>query len=173
VPFQEHRAYLQHAGLAALTALELIRLIDARPVLQRPAIAAGVGLAVLFASMIVERGRVWDDPVALWSDAVSRAPGSYRAQANAGLALAAGDGTGRPRLAAALAIASPRVVAQGRRATRRSRRGTIGLRAIAVRPATVPALYNFGLTAQESDDLAKPSGGIAARSRSIPPPRKE
>jgi tetratricopeptide (TPR) repeat protein len=150
VPFQEHRAYLQHAGLAALTALGLIRLIDARPVLQRPAIAAGVGLAVLFASMIVERGRVWDDPVALWSDAVSRAPGSYRAQANAGLALAAAGqwDEAERALVAALAISPdypPALVAQGVAAQRRAYRA-------AARSAYLRAI---AVAAQESDDLAE------------------
>ena len=163
VPFQEHRAYLQHAGLAALAALGLIRLIDTRPVLRRPAVAAGVGCAVLFAWMVVERGRAWADPVALWSHAVSRAPGSYRAQANAGLALAAAGrwDEAERALAAALAISPdypPALVAQGVVAQQRGARAAARaayLRATDVAPGYVPALYNLGLIAQSSDDPAE------------------
>ncbi len=163
VPFQEHRAYLQDAGLAALAALGLVRLIDARPALRRPAVAAGVGLAVLFAWMVVERGRTWADPVALWTDAVAHAPGSYRAQANAGLALAAAGRWNEAdrALTAALTISSdypPALVAQGVGAQRRGDRNAARAayrRAIAVAPDYVPALYNLGLIAQEANDPAE------------------
>jgi len=163
VPFQEHRAYLQDAGLAALAALGLVRLIDARPVLRRPAVAAGVGLAVLCSWLIVERGRTWADPMALWTDAVARAPGSYRAQANAGLALAAAGRWDEAERAfsAALAISQdypPALVAQGVGALRRGDRDAARsayLRALDVAPGYVPALYNLGLIAQEANDPAE------------------
>jgi tetratricopeptide (TPR) repeat protein len=162
VPFQEHRAYLQDAGLAALAALGLIRLIDARPVLRRPAVAAGALVATLFSWTVVERGRAWADPVALWSGAASRAPGSYRAQANAGLAFAAAGrwDEAERALTAALVISPdypPALVVQGVAAQRRGDRDAARaayLRALDVAPGYVPALYNLGLIAQASNNLA-------------------
>ncbi len=163
VPFQEHRAYLQHAGLAALAALAIVRTIDARPAWRRQAIAAGVVVLALGSWLVVERGRTWSDPVGLWDDARFHAPGSYRAQTNAGLALAAAgrwDDADRA-FAAALALAPdypPALVGQGVAAHRRGDRDTARdryQRAAAVAPAYVPAWYNLGLVAQESGSTAE------------------
>lgn len=163
VPFQEHRAYFQHAGLAALAALVAVRAIDARPAWRRPAIAAGIVVMVLFSWLVVERGHAWSDPVRLWDDARSHTPRSFRAQTNAGLALAsAGRWTDADRaFAAALALHPdypPALVGHGVAAHHRGNRDAARARyqrAVDVAPGYVPAWYNLGLVAQESGDAAE------------------
>jgi tetratricopeptide (TPR) repeat protein len=160
VPFQEHRAYLSHIGLAALAAFGLVHLIDARPALRRPAVVAGSLVAIVFAWLTVDRGRVWADPVRLWQDAEAHAPGSYRAHANAGLALAAAgrwDDADRA-FAAARALSPdypPALVGEGVSAQQRGDLETARARyqrAVEATPNYIPALYNLGLIAQESGD---------------------
>ncbi len=167
VPFQEHRAYLQLAGLAALTALAVARLLH-EPRLGRtvPALA---GAAALIASgwLIVEQGRRWSDPVRLWNHARLMAPASFRAQTNAGLALAAAGRWDESESAFTLALAlnpdyPPALAGRGVIAHRRGDRAAARAdyeRAVLLKPDYVPALYNIGLLAQESSDpLAAETG---------------
>lgn len=160
VPFQEHRAYLQHAGLAGLTALGVVRLLDTQR--AGPAVPALLGIAALIASgwLIIGQGRRWSDPVQLWDHARLIAPASFRAQTNAGLALAAAGrwDEAESALIAALAINPdypPALVARGVTTHRRGDRASAGAdyaRAASLKPDYVPALYNLGLLAQESRD---------------------
>lgn len=162
VPFQEHRAHLQLAALAALVGLGVISLLDAGR-LPRKA-AAGFGLAALIASavLITGQGRRWSDPVRLWDHARATAPASFRAHANAGLALAAAGRWDEADAAVTASLAlnpdyPPALVARGVMAYRSGNRAAAMAdyrRAAALRPQYVPALYNLGLLAQEGNDPA-------------------
>lgn len=81
----EHRLYLASCGffLALVGAASRARVPRAVP-------AAGLALALIaLAAATVARNRVWADPVALWSDAVAKAPHSWRARFGLGDALRA------------------------------------------------------------------------------------
>ncbi len=167
VPFQEHRAYLQHAGLAALTALGAARLLEARWVGRT--VPALVGAAALIASswLIIDQGRRWSDPVRLWDHARLTAPSSFRAQTNAGLALAAAGRWDEAEAALATALAlnpdyPPALTARGVTAHRRGDRAAARVdyeRSVRLKSDYVPALYNLGLLAQESQE---PDAPVAA-----------
>jgi tetratricopeptide (TPR) repeat protein len=146
-----------------LAALACVRAIDAKPAWRRPAIAAGVVLLALGSWLVVDRGRTWSDPVRLWDEARFHAPRSYRAQTNAGLALAAAgrwDAADRA-FAAALALTPdypPALVGQGVAAHKRGDRDAARARyerAAAVAPGYVPAWYNLGLVLQESGNAVE------------------
>lgn len=162
VPFQEHRAYLQHAGLAIAAALGAVALRDANLVPRRAAAALALAVAAAWGWLIVEQGRAWSDPVRLWDRARHAAPGSFRAHANAGLALAS---AGRwleadAALAAALEMNPdypPALTARGALAQRAGKRDAARAdyeRAVARRADYVPALFNLGLLAHEAGDPA-------------------
>ncbi len=91
-PMAEHRTYLANLGafLAVAVALEAA--------LQRrwpPATARRLGAAALVAVLaaagiaLVARNRIWGDDLALWSDALRKAPDGYRANLMTGNALTA------------------------------------------------------------------------------------
>jgi tetratricopeptide (TPR) repeat protein len=140
----------------------VISLLDAGR-LPRKA-AAGIGLAALVASavLITGQGRRWSDPVRLWDHARATAPASFRAQTNAGLALAAAGRWDEADAAVTAALAlnpdyPPALVARGVMAYRRGDRGAAMAdyrSAAALRPQYVPALYNLALLAQEGNDPA-------------------
>lgn len=162
VPFQEHRAYLQHAALAALAALGMIHLIDTQRVGRTAAAVAGAAALTVGSWLIIQQGLRWGDPVQLWDHARRTAPTSFRSHTNAGLALAAAgrwDDAGSA-LAAALTLNPdypPALVARGVTAQRRGDRAAAATdykRAAALRPEYVPALFNLGLLAQEAHDPA-------------------
>jgi len=90
-PLQESRAYAAVAGLVLAVAALLARFSgEGRP--SRARVAAGVTVLALFAVGTVARNPVWGSDLSLWSDAVRKAPGDFRAHANLGAAYhAAGD----------------------------------------------------------------------------------
>jgi tetratricopeptide (TPR) repeat protein len=162
VPFQEHRAYLAVAGTAALTALAVVRLLDAGWLRPRTAAVVGAAAVVTAGYLIVRQGLFWSDPVRLWTHAAATAPASFRAHTNAGLALAAAGRWDEADAAVTSALAlnsdyPPALVARGVMEQRRGRREAARTeyeRAVALRADYVPALYNLGLLAQESNDPA-------------------
>lgn len=80
----EHRLYLPMFGFALAVTYAL-----AFPMAKRRAWAVALG-AVVVASLGTAtylRNRVWQDPVTLWSDVVSKGPQDHRAQNNLGTAL--------------------------------------------------------------------------------------
>ena len=89
-PMFEHRMYLPSAGL--FTALAVggaalaRRLAPARP--DRALAGAGLALAAVLAAVTFARNRVWADGIALWTDAVEKAPAKPRPRLNLGVALA-------------------------------------------------------------------------------------
>lgn len=81
----EHRLYLPMFGFALAVAY-CFCLVSAH---HRIASATLAGLMVVaLATATVVRNGVWRDPIALWSDAVSKNPNGYRARNNLGRALA-------------------------------------------------------------------------------------
>ncbi|MEO5657791.1 MAG: tetratricopeptide repeat protein [Nitrospiria bacterium] len=160
VPFQEHRAYGPDVGLAALAAIGLVRAADAGAGWRAMVWSAALLAAVLGAWQVVERGRVWDDPVRLWDDARRVSPASYRSQAHAGLALAASghwDEADRAFDAALILRPAypPALVGRGVSAHRRGDYALAGdcyRRALETAPDYVPALYNLGLLAQQTGE---------------------
>lgn len=162
VPFQEHRAYLQHAGLALLAAPGLIALWDAGRLTRAAAAATAVVIAAAWGWLIVDQGRAWSDPVRLWERARLVAPASFRAHTNAGLALAGADRWDDASRALAVALAvnpdyPPALVARGAAAQRAGQSAAARAdyeRAVALRPDYVPALFNLGLLSQASHDPA-------------------
>ena len=85
----EHRVYLPSAGLfpavATVVALHFLR-IDPRHVARDTAIAGAV-VASILGVVTWNRNRVWQDEIALWSDAATKAPDHYRPVFNWGAAL--------------------------------------------------------------------------------------
>ncbi|HET8759667.1 MAG TPA: tetratricopeptide repeat protein [Nitrospiria bacterium] len=162
VPFQEHRAYLQHAGLAMLAAPGLVAAWDAGRVKRTATAATVIVIAAAWGWLIVDQGRAWSDPVRLWERARQHAPASFRAHTNAGLALAGADrwDDASRALDAALAINAdypPALVARGALAQRAGQSAAARAdyeRAVALRPDYVPALFNLGLLSQASNDPA-------------------
>ncbi len=162
VPFQEHRAYLQHAALAALTALGMIHLLDARQIGRTAAAVVGATALMVGGWLIIEQGRRWGDPVQLWDHARRAAPTSFRSHANTGLALAAAGRWDEADSALTTALTlnpdyPPALVARGVIAHRRGDRAAAATdyeRAAALRPAYVPAWFNLALLAQEAHDPA-------------------
>lgn len=160
VPFQEHRAYWSLAGLAALAAMGLVRLLDAGLVDRRLAAVAGTAAVLTGGTLVIQQGRTWSDPIRLWDHARAIAPDSFRAQTNAGLALAAAGRWDEADAAMTSALAlnpdyPPALVARGVMEQRRGRQEAARVeyeRAAALRADYVPALYNLGLIAQELND---------------------
>lgn len=88
-PLQESRAYGASAGLflAGAALIEpFARRRLATPAGRRAGVAAFLGVVLLFAAGTVARNRVWASDLALWTDAVAKAPGDFRAHANLGAA---------------------------------------------------------------------------------------
>jgi len=71
----EPRAYLAAAGLFLAAASMLAHPLAS----SRVARAIAVGALVLCGASTLARTRVWDDPLALWKEAIDRAPGSWQA----------------------------------------------------------------------------------------------
>jgi protein O-mannosyl-transferase len=113
----EHRLYLPMLAAAVFFAA----LLDSVP--RRSWIAGGV-LCVL-AGVAVARGAVWNSDVALWEDAVTKAPGKARAWFNLGGA---------------------------RRKTDRAGAREAFLKAIQLQPVFPEAYYNLGIIEQENGD---------------------
>ena len=93
----EHRLY----AVSACLALGLASWADRRGWLRAPGGVTVLGGGLLLAGLVVlsqQRSRVWDTQLSLWSEAVARAPGAYRAQLHLGGALEA-DGEHRRALA--------------------------------------------------------------------------
>jgi len=88
-PLQESRAYGASAGLflagAALVAAFRRRVLRT-PARRRAGMFVFLGVVLLFAAGTTARNRVWSSDMALWSDAVAKAPGAYLAHANLGTA---------------------------------------------------------------------------------------
>ncbi|MEW6750776.1 MAG: tetratricopeptide repeat protein [Candidatus Latescibacterota bacterium] len=82
VVVNEHRLYLPLVGLLVVLAAAL------RPGRTGlPLSAAAAGCLALFTVLSWQRNYAWRDDLSLWGGAVARAPGSFRAQSNWGLAL--------------------------------------------------------------------------------------
>ncbi len=71
----EHRMYLPLAGFAALVALAGAGLARRAP---RVAVAVGACTVLALGVATVKRNTVWQDPVTLWEDALSKAPTKAR-----------------------------------------------------------------------------------------------
>jgi len=113
----EHRAYLAGWGIALAAASAGAFLLRRAFPERRAAVAGLVATAFLCAALAVAlraRNEVWRSAVALWSDAVEKAPGRSRAHYNLGYALSvAGDEEGAVRayLAAQRRIGTDNVTA--------------------------------------------------------------
>ena len=95
----EHRMYLTVGGFAALAALAL-----GGAAARAPRLATVVGLAIVaaLASLAVARNELWRDPVALWTDALAKAPAKQRIYRNLAEAYQRrGDQNGMRRVALA------------------------------------------------------------------------
>jgi Tfp pilus assembly protein PilF len=103
IPFLENRGYLPGVGLSMVMGWVLgivvrdpwivIRKLNPRTTHHgsrvtghRWALVLCALLFITYAGATVYRNTVWRDPVTLWSDAISKAPGSERAWTNLGLA---------------------------------------------------------------------------------------
>jgi tetratricopeptide (TPR) repeat protein len=82
----EHRLYLPMFAFA-LGLAYLFFLVPAR--YNATASALAVVFVVALAAASIARNLVWQDPAALWADAASKSPDSYRAQNNLGRVLVA------------------------------------------------------------------------------------
>jgi len=92
----EHRLYSSMLGWAGITAGCFIFLMKfgasrntgwSRRTVQLGAVL-GVGVLLAFCAVsVVKRGEVWEDPVRLWRDTVSKSPGKYRPNYNLGVLL--------------------------------------------------------------------------------------
>jgi len=88
-PLQESRAYGAAAGLflAGAGVIEpLARRFLRTAARRRAGLFAFLAVVLLFAAGTVARNRVWASDLALWTDAVAKAPGDFRAHANLGAA---------------------------------------------------------------------------------------
>ncbi len=90
----EHRLYLPSVGLAILAGVALLRVVQNRTL----ALTGSIMIVSLLGLGTVVRNGAWESPRALWSDAVSKSPGSARAHVNLGVALRrAGEGEAAKR----------------------------------------------------------------------------
>jgi len=95
----EHRMYLTVGGFAVLTALAGSGLARRAP---RAVTAAAVVVVAVLGVATIQRNRLWQDPVTLWEDALTKAPGKARAFRNLIAAYEErGDRAGAARVAAA------------------------------------------------------------------------
>lgn len=88
----EHRPYVAAASLCALLAGALVvglpRVLRlSGPAARRATVAAAVLVLLVLGTATVLRNRVWRTEETLWTDVVSKAPGSARGQTNLGVAL--------------------------------------------------------------------------------------
>jgi protein O-mannosyl-transferase len=103
----EHRMYLTVGGFAVLTAVALGGLAAAAP---RLATAVAVVIVVSLAAVATARNELWRDPVALWTDALAKAPAKQRVYRNLAEAYQRrGDQNGMRRIALAEADALERL----------------------------------------------------------------
>jgi tetratricopeptide (TPR) repeat protein len=150
----EHRVYLPFAGLslsaATLVALGARRLAPARAAVLTA--AAGLLLAAVLGGMTWRRNRAWSSEVALWTDAVEKAPKKARPRHNLGVAL---NAQGRRAEAMALLQEAVRLdpnYAQGHEslgvalsdAGRRSEAEAQFRKAIALDPKAAAPWYDLG-----------------------------
>ncbi len=80
----EHRLYLPMFGFALLTAFLLFKLLSNFP---RWSHVLAAMIIISLGVTTFHRNSLWQDPVVFWSDALAKAPLSYRANNNLGLAL--------------------------------------------------------------------------------------
>jgi hypothetical protein len=87
---QENRAYLAIMGVTGLVAIGLVRLLNwarMRTSVLWWGVWTGVVVSVLvYAGLTIQRNRVWQDDVTLWSDAVQKEPYSPLSRNNLGVA---------------------------------------------------------------------------------------
>ena len=77
----EHRAYLFSMLFFSLLVWTVARVVS-RP---RLVIWCMSGVALIFALWTYQRNALWNDPIAFWEDAVTKAPNHYRTHANLGI----------------------------------------------------------------------------------------
>ncbi len=95
----EHRMYLTVGGFAVLAALAGGGAAAWAP---RPVIVLGIAVASTLAVLTVARNEVWSDPIALWTDALVKAPAKQRIYRNLAEAYQrSGDQAGMRRVALA------------------------------------------------------------------------
>lgn len=82
----EYRMYLPMAAIALLAAALFRDLLGRRP--GKVLIAGACLVLIIFGAASFERGKVWADPITLWSDANKKAPGFVRPYMGLGIALA-------------------------------------------------------------------------------------
>jgi hypothetical protein len=109
-PMAEHRVYLASCGFFLAVAAVVGRmaapwLAAGRRVPVPIAAALSLMLAVLL-SLTIARNRVWASPVALWTDAVQKAPGTFHATFGlaSALRLAGDDTSAEPAFQQAIAL---------------------------------------------------------------------
>lgn len=83
----EHRLYLPAFGIFLAAAAALWSAAERWRIPLRATAAFVLLLAVLLGVLTHQRNRVWQTPIALWSDAAAKEPGSWRARYNLGKAL--------------------------------------------------------------------------------------
>jgi protein O-mannosyl-transferase len=174
-PLQESRGYGAAAGLflAGAAVLEpFARRVLGSPARRRAGAAAFLGVVLLFAAGTVARNRVWASDLALWTDAVAKAPGDFRAHANLGAAYhAAGDLEAAvaeyrratalfPGEAAVRADLGAALTALGRYDEARTELKA----AMADFERYAPAHYKYGILLERTGDLA---GARAAYARAV------
>lgn len=81
----EHRMYLPAVGLAILAGVAWISVHDRRPAYAQAFAALVAVIALGLALSTVERTKLWQEPLALNEDAVTKAPNSSRAWSNLGM----------------------------------------------------------------------------------------
>jgi Tfp pilus assembly protein PilF len=86
VPFAERYLYLPSLGFAMLLALAVVGIAQRSRHGPTAVLCTGALLCALYAAASVARNRVWQDDYHLWSDAVSKSPGSDIAHNNLGRA---------------------------------------------------------------------------------------
>jgi hypothetical protein len=89
-PLAEHRVYLASCGLFLAIGAGIGTWLGAARYTRRLRLAVSVGFGVVlaaFSAQTVVRNALWHDPVALWQEAVERAPTHYRPRLLLGEAL--------------------------------------------------------------------------------------
>ena len=152
----EHRLYLPLAFLGVSLAVGMGRWVGPRGLVL---LLVALGLAT---ALCYDRSRVWRDELTLWTDAVRKAPGMYRAHMHLGGAL---EEVGRTtealdRYDQALALAPDMAEVHYNRGNalvkleRATDAGTAYQRALALDPVFKPALVNLAALYQDVGQLA-------------------
>lgn len=79
----EHRLYLPMVGFVWVVSAVLVKLVR-KPAIYLP---AGFALVLVFSVVSIERNKVWQSSLSLWSDVVDKHPHNHRARFNLGNAL--------------------------------------------------------------------------------------